>query len=561
MHFSRRQSGSRTFQVFFSLLSVTFLFLMSPAAIAQKTAVVTYHNDTYRTGWNSTETTLTPANVNATQFGLVATAAVDDEVDGVPLIVPNVTITAGQYQGTQHDVAYVTTANNSVYAIDADSGTILLSTNLGTPVTWPLNCHSNAEDVGVNGTPVIDTTMNNLYVIAYTEGSTGPTYTIHALNISNLVDAITPQVVSASHALNNGTQFPFNATYQRQRPALLEANGNIYAGFGSWCDKGTNLSRGWILGWNASTLAPLPANQLLQSQATDPNNFFLASIWMSGYGPAADDSGNVLFVTANSDPSGTTYDGVTSVQESVVKVSPDLSTIEDLFTPYNWPVLDANDEEFGSGGVLVLPDQAGSIPHLAVAAGKNGYMYLMNEDDLGGYSSDSNNVLGTYVIGSCWCGQSYFVYEKTPVVVTSGSDLVRAYEVVTSPTPELKVATSAAITTGQNSIQGVPTGFFTSISSNGPKDAVIWALGRPLSKTATSVFLYALNPVGTGGKMTQLFTTTGGTWPYFGGRYNQVPVVANGKVYVASYQQLNIYGLLQSASSQAKSSSSIKKQP
>jgi hypothetical protein len=546
MSTSRRHShASFVFHRVFMFLPAIFLSL---AASAQNTAVVTYHNDTYRTGWNSTETTLTPANVNATQFGLLATATVDDEVDGVPLIIPNVTITTGKYQGTQHDVIYVTTANNSIYAIDASSGVVLVSTNLGTAVSLPLNCHTNAETVGVDSTPVIDTSLNNLYVIAYTEGSTGPTYTIHALNLGNLSDAITPQVVAASHLLNNGTSFPFNATYQRQRPALLEANGNIYAGFGSWCDLGTNLSRGWLLGWNASTLAPLPANQLMQSQATDPNNFFLASIWMSGYGPSADDSGNVLFVTANSDPTGTTYDGVTSVQESVVKTSPDLAAIEDLFTPDDWPVLDANDEEFGSGGVMVLPDQSGSIPHLAVAAGKDGEMYFMNEDDLGGYSADSNNVLGTYAIGSCWCGQSYFVYEKTPVVVSSGGDLVRAYELTTSPAPALKVVSSAQITTGQNSYQGLPTGFFTSVSSNGTKNPIIWALGRPLSKTETSVYLYALNPVVAGGKMTQLFTTTAGTWPYFGGRYNQVPVVANGKVYVASYRRVAIYGLLGSQS-------------
>jgi hypothetical protein len=539
---SRYTSSSRSFRGIITLMFTVFLF--GPVvAIAQKTAVVTYHNDNYRTGWNSTETTLTPASVNATQFGLLTTVAVDDEVDAVPLVIPNVNITAGQYQG-QHDVVYVVTANNTVYAIDATAGTILLSTNLGTPVSDPLNCHNNGPNVGVNSTPVIDTSSNNLYLIAYTEGSTGPVYTLHALNLGNLTDSLTPQVVAASHPLTNGSPYAFSATYQRQRPALLEANGNIYAGFGSWCDSATTFSRGWVLGWNATTLAPLPANQLLQTQASDLHNFFLASIWMSGYGPAADDSGNVLFVTANSDPSGTTYDGVTSIQESVVKVTSDLTTVVDLFTPDNWGLLDEGDVDFGAGGVMVLPDQSGSIPHMAVAAGKAGNLFFMNEDDLGGYSSDTNNVLGTYTIGSCWCGASYFTYEKTPVVLTSGGNTVEAYRVITSPAPELKIYSNLTIVTGQESGKGLPSGFFTSISSNGTKNPIVWALSRPISNTQTSVTLYAIDPLGSAGKMTQLFSTVAGNWPYLGGRYNQVPVVANGKVYVASYEQLNIYGLL-----------------
>jgi hypothetical protein len=542
MRSGRHEGSSRMFRGM-SWWMLAVLLLAPMTAIGQKTAVFTHHNDTHRTGWNHTETTLTPANVNATQFGLLTTVAVDDEVDAVPLVIPNVNITAGQYQG-QHDVVYVVTANNTVYAIDATAGTILLSTNLGTPVAEPLNCKSNGPNVGVNSTPVIDTSRSLLYLIAYTEGSTGPVYTLHALNLGNLTDKLTPQVVAGSHPLTNGSPYAFSATYQRQRPALLEANDNIYAGFGSWCDFATNLSRGWILGWNASTLAPLPANQLLQTQASDTDDFYMASIWMSGSGPAADDSGNVLFVTANSDPSGTTYDGVTSIQESVVKVTSDLTTVVDLFTPSDWGFLDAGDHDFGSGGVMVLLDQSGSIPHTAVAAGKEGSMYFMNEDDLGGYSADTNNVLGTYTIGKCWCGASYFEYDKTPVVVTSGGNMIKAYRVITSPTPELKIFSAATIITGQNAGNNLPTGFFTSVSSNAMTNPIIWALSRPLSLSQPSVTLYAFSPLGSDGNMTQLFSTVAGTWPYVRGRYNQVPVVANGKVYVASYEQLNIYGLL-----------------
>ena len=274
---------------------------------------------------------------------------------------------------------------------------------------------------------MIDTASRTLYVIAYTNDTSGPTYRIHALDLGNLTDNFTPQVVSASHTLTDGTRFTFNAQYQRQRPGLLLANGKVYAGFGSWCDRYSYVSRGWLLGWNAASLTPLPSNQLVDTQATSPHSVFLSSIWMSGYGLAADDSGNLLFVTGNSAPA--TYDGVTNLQESVVKVSPDLTSVLDLFTPSNEVSLDQGDIDFGSGGVLVLPDQRGTIPHLAVAAGKYGTMYLMNEDNLGGYSTITNHVLGSYSIGWCWCGQSYFVdSDGAPRVVSSGCDVRRRLE-------------------------------------------------------------------------------------------------------------------------------------
>jgi hypothetical protein len=517
-------------------------FLASTITVTAQTAVTTYHNDNYRTGWNNAETTLTPSNVNAAQFGLLVTVAVDDQVDAEPLYVPNVIITAGSNQGL-HNVVYVVTGNDTVYAIDAIAGTILLSNHLGTPVTNPLGCTNNGPHVGITSTPVIDTTSNNLYLIAYTKGSSGsgPAYTLHALDLGSLTDKLTPEIVSASHTLSDGSTFGFNATYQRQRPALLEANGNIYAGFGSFCDFSANLSRGWLLGWNAATLAPIAANQLFDTQVSSPDGFFLSSIWMSGYGLAADDSGNIVFVTGNSDYSGTTYDGVTNIQESTIEVSSDLTTVVDLFTPSNWSSLDQSDSDFGSGGVMVLPDQPGSVPHLAVAAGKDGNMYFMNEDDLGGYSSKKNNVLGTYKIGGCWCGQSYFVDPSDGLarVVSSGSNVANVWKLQTSPTPSLTKVAHAPVSPTQ--VQD--PGFFTSVSSNVTASPIIWALSRPMVQKPPTILLYAFNPESGGSTMATLFKSAAGSWPNTGGNLNQVPMVANGMVYVASFKQLRIFGL------------------
>jgi len=510
-------------------------------------AVTTYHYDNYRTGWNANETALTPGNVGSATFGLVSTVALDDQVDAQPLVMPNVEITGGKYPGL-HNVVYVATEGNTVYAIDADNGTVLLSTNLGIPVNYPLGCTNNGPNVGINSTPVIDFSANKLYVMAYTQDPSGPAYRLHALSLTTLADSVPPRLVVASHTLTDGTVFNFNPTYQRQRPGLLLVNGVVYAGFGSFCDFGANLSRGWLLGWRAGSLTPLAANQVLDTQATSPDSFFLSSIWMSGYGPAADDAGNILFVTGNSDYSGTTYDGVTDIQESVVKVSPDLMLVLDLFTPKNWSLLDQVDADFGSGGVMVLPDQPGSVPHLAVAAGKAGAMFFMNADNLGGYSTQTNHVLGTYEIGPCWCGPSYFVDPGDGVarVVSSGTRAVRVWKLQTAARPTLiPVSRSPRIGGGQSG------GFFTTISSSGTASPIIWALSRPFSAADPAINLFAFDPESGGGTMTQIFKGKAGAWPNVGGNANLVPVVANGQVFVASYKQLQVFGLRTTAKARA----------
>jgi hypothetical protein len=520
----------------------TVLVFINASALlaAAQTQVTTYHYDNYRTGWNQNESVLTPANVKKKMFSRLETVALDDQVDAQPLVVPGVQITAGNYQGT-HDVVYVATEHNTVYAIDVHTGTVLLNPNFGTPVSYPLGCGNNGPYVGINSTPVIDASSNTLYVIVYTQTKSGPAYTLHALDLGSLTDKVTPQAVTASHTLSNGTTFNFNAKYQRQRPALLLANGSIYAGFGSFCDLSANLSRGWLLGWTAGSLEPFPSNQLNDLQPTNKDSFFLSSIWMSGYGLATDDAGNILFVTGNSD-SGT-YDGVTDIQESVVKISNTLTTVLDLFTPDNQESLDAGDVDFGSGGVMVLPDQPGSMPHLAVAAGKDGNMYFMNEDNLGGYSPNKNNVLGTYGVGGCWCGESYYVDPTDGVgrVVSSGGNQVQVWKMQTSPNTALTQVGASGYITGQQD-----PGLFTTISSNGTASPIIWALSRPENTTKAPLYLFAFNPDGGKKQQTlkQLFKAKAGAWPNLGGNSNLVPVVANGQVFVASNKQLQIFGLI-----------------
>jgi hypothetical protein len=378
-----------------------------------------------------------------------------------------------------------------------------------------------------------------MYVIAYTNDLAGPTYRIHALDLGSLTDKVPAQVVAATHELSDGSTFTFNGKYQRQRPGLLLVHGNVYAGFGSFCDFSGNLSRGWLLGWQTGSLTPLAGNRIFDTQVTSPKNFFLSSIWMSGYGLAADDFGNVLAVTGNSDSSGTTYDGITNIQESAVKVSPDLTTVLDLFTPMDQANLDKTDGDFGSGGIMILPDQQGQIPHLAVAAGKSGTLFLMNADNLGGYSPTANNVLGSYTVGACWCGPSFFVdRDGAGRVVSSGGTTVEVWKLGIARKPALtKTKSSASIGGGQFG------GFLTSVSSNGRNNAIIWALSHPTLRDQT-VNLFAFNPDASGTSMTQLFKGAAGSWATYFGQSNLVPTVANGQVYVATNKQLQVFGIL-----------------
>jgi hypothetical protein len=311
----------------------------------------------------------------------------------------------------------------------------------------PGQCNHNSTNIGIASTPVIDQATSTIYVMAYTyeieNGNPVYRYRLHALGLSTLSDKVTPVVVAASALLSNNQIYPFDPSVSRQRAGLLEANGNIYAAFASFCDMKANLSRGWLLGWQAASLAPLSANHLDDQLARSARNYFLSSIWMSGYGVAADASGNLYFATGNSDPSGTSYDTSNNLAESIVKLSPDLSTVLSYFTPggvsSGVKTLDQKDEDMGAGGVMLLQDQAWYPAGLATAAGKVGQMYLLNRNNMGGYSgTGQNKVLGTFQIGNCWCGQSYFQgADSIGRVVSSGGSNITVWKLQTSSTPTL----------------------------------------------------------------------------------------------------------------------------
>lgn len=512
-----------------------------------KIAVTTYHYDNFRTGWNSHELVLNPGlqgkspfpTPQVLEFGLLRQVTLDDTVYAQPLVVPDVAIAGGK-----HDVVYVATENNTVYAIDADSGEILLTRNLGPAVPRDLEyCANNGPHVGIESTPVIDSAHNAMYLISYIAlPLIGPIYLLHNIDITTLKDQPgSPITVSATHKMTDGSTLSFNAADHRQRAALLFEDGNVYAAFSSWCDR--TPARGWLLGWRATDLQLLAANFLTNASVSASNK--LSTIWMSGYGPAAV-AGHLYFTTGNSpDATGTsrddTYSAPHNLSEGVVKVSAGLLHLLDFFTPSDVDNLNHHDIDLGSGGVLLLPDQPGNIPHLAIAAGKDGRMFLLNRDDMGGFSLTNNHVLGTYWIGACWCGQSYYLNN----VVSSGGHSIGVWQINSSPSPSLTQVYSSS-----DLGQWRDGGFFTAISSDGNNNVIIWAVSRHFSFDVGTAppTLFAFQAIAGNSQLQQLFSSPAGNWdvPHSSGdgaNSNIVPVVANGHVYVASYKELDIFGL------------------
>jgi hypothetical protein len=499
--------------------------------------ITTYHYDNLRTGWNNAETTLTTSNVADGSFGILATAVMDSGTQGQPLLVTGINIS-----GAVHDVAYVATLHNHVYAFDASTGQVLQYADLGDPP--PQSSLPLPMTLGIQSTPVIDRRTQTLYVMTYTYENSAPTYRLHALDLATLADKVPSVVVVASNRLVDGTVVNFAAWAQRQRPALLLSGGKVYAAFGSYGDAADNVARGWVLSWNATTLHPLPANEVTNHQtssaggclANGPTPCFLSTVWMSGFGLAADpEDGSIYFATGNTKEGA--YSLSSNLSESTIRLSSNLNELLAVFTPSNVEYLDQHDLDLGSGGVALLPEQPGQHPFLAVVAGKAGTLYLLERKHLGGPSSLlPDNDLGEYPVGSCYCGPSYFRGpDGTGRVVTSGGDRVEIWKVKTTPTTGLSLeAQSPSLPTGQDG------GFFTSISSNGtqPGTAIVWAAIRPQS-FRSGITLYALDAA----HGSVLYTSPAGSWPNVNINAVVVPVVANGKVYVASGATFIILGL------------------
>jgi hypothetical protein len=510
---------------------------------AAQISVPTYHNNPRRTGDNIAESTLTPKNVNVQYFGKLFSQAVDGFIYAQPLYQQNVVL-ANQ---TVHNVVFVATMNDSVYAFDADSNTGSNSAPLWqasfinpgqgiTPVpTADVACSDIVSPViGVLSTPVLDPVGGTLYVLARTKESGAYVQRLHALDIGSGAEKFGgPVVIRGSYpgtgSGSAGGVIHFQPLIQNQRSALLLQGGRIYIAWGSHCDAGPY--HGWLMAYDQTTL--------LQSGVwvTTPNGY-KGAIWESGNGPAGDESLNVYVAVAN----GTFDVNMAGVDygQSIVKLSPPAQgvfSILDYFTPYNALNLDPEDMDIGSGGVALLPQQnTGPNPHLLIQADKEGTIYLIDRDRMGHFHAHNNDQIVQSIPKAelgMWNSAASF---DNAVYLGANGDFLKAFS-FNSGTGLLSLTpTSQSINTF-----GYP-GTTPSISSDRHRNGIVWALDNSTFANATGAVLYAYDA---SNLATQLYSSNQNPMRDNPGPAVKfaVPTVANGKVYVGTQTQLSVFGL------------------
>lgn len=496
-----------------------------------QTAFPTRSGNAQRTGVSGSEPYLNPSNVNVKLFGKLFSYNVDGFIVGQPLYVPGVSVS-----GTVHNVVYVATQHDSVYAFDADhyNPTPLWQVSFINPsagvtsvpiATQGCPTVTQFQEVGIMGTPTIDLATSTIYISAKTQEVSGSTTTfvhrLHALDLGSGQEKFNgPAVISGTYPSSSG-HVTFNSLNEVQRPGLLLANGNIYAAFGSnGCDK---QARGWLFAYNASNLS-----QQAGALSLEPNQSYGASIWMSGSGLAADTNGNVYFSTANG--LFDAYTGGTDYGDAVVKLSStDPSTVADYFAPSDQGTLYTDDLDLGSGGVVLLPDQPGSVPHELVTVGKEGTIYVLNRDSLGQYNPSGDFQIVQELPAAIGEMQGSGVYWNGTMYFAGKSDSIKAFDVSNG-----LLSSAPSFQSKLLQPMGSPM-----ISANGNWNGVLWLIR---SQSGGNGILSAFNA----NNLAELYNTTlnttrdaVGTVPHFA-----TPMVANGRVYVGGKTQVVVYGLL-----------------
>jgi hypothetical protein len=537
---------------------LTILALISwPALFSQPSvSVVTQHNNTNRTGWNNNETILTHTNVSSNQFGLTGSLNVDDQVYAQPLIVHNTSI--GNYTGS---VLYIATVNNSVYAFNADDvseGAPLWQINLNpggqkapdifdlTDPQYGAPCGGNYRDFsgrfGIVGTPVIDTVTKTLYVATKTIDNNGIFYAyINALDMNtglhkpgspHLMEA---EVTGTGDGSVNG-KVKYLAKFQNQRPALLLYNNTVYVASASYCDWGPY--HGWILGFDAASL------NLKYSYNATPNGW-AAGIWMAGQGISTGGDGNLYVATGNGTTSPDNNNLTGGRSESLIKLSPELIML-DWFTPSNYDYLDQVDLDYGSDGVLMIPNSS-----LTISGSKEGISYVIDYNKMGRYSPVNALVNDTLEFNPQ--RQGYVHVHGSPVYAKLATgEFVYAW----AETFKIRQFTldrntgifSNNFKQGNRNLDNGMPGAMLSISSNqqDTSTAIVWAC-FPTTGNANnqvrpgSVAAYRANDVSTGELWNSGITKNDALGNF--AKFNS-PTIANGKLFVPTFSNvIKIYGL------------------
>jgi len=501
-------------------------FLAMSVLVRAQVDVLTQHNDNFRTGVNLRETGLTPANVNQAQFGMLFKRVVDDQVYSQPLVVTGVTVGGGT-----RDLVYVTTVNNSVYAFDANDAEAsqpVWHVNFGTPAnlhSTDFGCLDINGQMGIIGTPLIDKARGVLYVVALTRAGginglrTGFMQRLHALDLATGADLPdSPVTISAPD---------FNALMQNQRPALMLANGMVYVGYASHCDK--DPYHGFLIAYDAKTLAQV---SVFNTSPTGSE----ASIWQSGQGPSADAEGNLYVVTGNG-----SWDGVSNFSESFLKLTPRLKLL-DWFTPTNHFKLDKEDADLDSSGATLIPGT-----HLVLGGGKEGVLYTLDARNLG-HLGDEHALQHFQATASHLHSLVYWESAKTGnlLYVWGQRDKAKVYKL------EGEKLGQTPLMMRDVPNEGHP-GAMLSLSANGNKDGILWAAIHATGDSWHESRPGVLHAYDGDDIRHELWNSLQIPTRDDCGEYSKMtpPTIANGMVYLASFGsenvgtgQICVYGLL-----------------
>jgi outer membrane protein assembly factor BamB len=496
------------------------------------------HNDLGRTGLNPNETILSPANVDVAHFGKKFAQAVDGWIFAQPLVVPQVAI---PNMGT-HDVVYVATENNSVYAFDATTiqpalwHASFLSAGV-TPVPAPdTNESTITPEVGITGTPVIDVASSTLYVVSETKTTAGPSYAyhLHALDLATGAEKLGGPVVVTGGVPGQapdavGGMVGLDPLHGGQRAGLALSGGVLYIPFAGHGDR-YQYWHGWVFGYDATTLA----QKFVYCSTPDANE---GAIWQSGAGVAIDAAGNAYAETANGSIDG--MNGGRDLSMSVVKVS-SAGKLVDWFAPHDAVALSNADVDLGSAGPMLLPDQTGAHPHLLIGGGKPGYIYLLDRDRMGHFNAaDDSQIVQKLSVhpNSTSDSAGIFatpVYFNGRVYASAIGDSIKAFS-LTAGTLSTTPVSATTRTFGQA---------FLSVSSNGSAAGILWMLLADGFTPSHPAVLYAFDASDLAKELwdsTQApaMRDAAGTSSKF-----LVPTVANGHVYVGTQTELDVYGEL-----------------
>jgi hypothetical protein len=509
------------------------LTLIAPS-VAGQVSVITERNDNARSGQNVSETFLTPNNVTPNYFGKLFTQKVDGLVVAQPLYLPGVAIPGA---GT-HNVVYVATQHDSVFAFDADNNkgsnaSPLWTTSFINPsggVTTESGTDQGCApetgftEIGIMGTPVVDPMTKTLYIVAKTNENGSYIFRLHALDITTGQEKFGGPVMITGSVVNSfGATVPLVAQHQAQRPGLLLLNGNVYIGFGSnGCDYNAH---GWVFAYNAATLQQTGVFNTTPDQAQG------GSVWQSGTGLAGDSDGNVYFATAAIGDFDANTGGM-DFGDTVLKLNLSGGALNwvDYFTPSNQNFLNISDLDLGSGGVVLLPDQHGRNHHLLLAAGKEGVIYLVNRDDMGQFNQSMDNIVEelSTSLGEIYSAPIY--WNGTVYYVGTQNHPMQAYSLSKGMLSTAPVAQSTLMYA-----RGLP-----SLSANGTTNGLVWLLRGP---TVNTPWLTAFNA--TNLAITYSSNLAAGNRDAVGPvAHFATPMVADGKVYVGTTTQVAVYGLM-----------------